>query len=309
VSFCEYHRIKSKKIERYYFIRFDSIYLYPIFTGIQPSGIPGADAIRQFSQFSTSNRDSGMTICSSGGSRLDESTWRSVSSLTAQHAYDPRPQLEETELEILRTQELLHQLEQKRASLRRAVNHLFSAVLRLPNELSTEIILHCLPDMNLPVTANSWRTPFYFGSICHTWRDLIWSTPWIWSIVSVDLSSGMPIELLKKWFIRSDPLPLSIQLYGIPRYDWDDEYKRETLDAVASVSNRWRDIDCLWERCFAHFCAIPTPPAQLSTLSFHNRHSRAFPLEPFKMFYFPHNFATFISRDLHYRLTFFLWDN
>jgi hypothetical protein len=156
-------------------------------------------------------RDCEMSLCASCGSRLNESSARS---LTAQHAYDPRPQLEETELEILRMQELLHRLKQKHASLRKAVNDRHSPVLRLPTKLSTEIILHCLPDINLPITANSWRT--YFGSICRTWRDLIWSTPQICSIVSVDLSSGMPIEHLKEWFIRSDPLPLSIQLYGIP---------------------------------------------------------------------------------------------
>jgi hypothetical protein len=35
VSFCEYHQIRSKKIGRYYLIRFDSICLDPIFTGLQ----------------------------------------------------------------------------------------------------------------------------------------------------------------------------------------------------------------------------------------------------------------------------------
>jgi hypothetical protein len=231
-------------------------------------------------------------ICSSCGSQLDESIGHPASGLSAQHAHDIdlRLQLEETELEILRTQSILHQLKQKRASLGRAVNHLLSPVLRLPNELSTDIFLHCLPDMNLPFATNSLITPFYLGSICHTWRDLIWSTPQIWSIVSIDLSSSMPIDLLEEWFIRSDLLPLSIQVqlsyaYDLSFNDEDWDYHREVLDVIASVSNRWRDIDFwLRDRCFKYLRAILTPPAQLVTVSFHNLHSAMLPLKSFEMF-------------------------
>jgi hypothetical protein len=242
-----------------------------------------------------------MVLYEKCGSELREETGDPSS--TAKHAHDPRSLLEETELEILQTQARLQQLVQKRVSSKKEVNDRSSPVLRLPTELSTKILFDCLPDID--VDSYGSMTPFYLGNICRTWRDLVWSTPRIWSLICIDLSSAMTIELVEEWLLRSHTLPLSIGLtyQPFPQHDDDDRgHITGLVTAIARVSERWQIIHfCLWDWCLRLLCAgIQNPPAQLVSMSF-NSWSHVVSELPPQMFLFSPQLHTIQLRRCKFR--------
>src|ERR1700733_8226023 len=89
---------------------------------------------------------------------------------------DPRHVLES---ELWQVDHQLDQLLQKRRILRRTLNDRFCPVLQLPVEVSTEIFMHYLRKTDKRVT-----TQFELGRICQAWRDHVWSTPKLWSLVA-----------------------------------------------------------------------------------------------------------------------------
>jgi hypothetical protein len=163
-----------------------------------------------------------------------------------QQTDDPRQALE---LEISRVDAQLDQLIRKRKSLRKALNNQFCPVLQLPLEITTEIFTHCLRLPN-----KEFMTPFHLGHICHAWRDLIWSTPRLWSMVSLNLQCHPNCELVREWLMCSGQQPLLIRLEWEPRYtenQWAQHEEEQDLldrlehvmDVLACFLDRWHTID------------------------------------------------------------------
>lgn len=179
---------------------------------------------------------------------------------------DPRQHLEDLEAEIIRVEQLLARLVQKRAPLKRKINARFSPVLQLPVEVTSEIFTTCFP-------ADAWevwdsKTPLDLGKVCHTWRDIAWSMPWLWSTVSLDVPqcSHGHIETLDEWLSRSGQLPLSIRL----KFGSDPKACSagicppmiHVMDVIARSSGRLRDVDLtipefLCDRLSSTFLAAP----------------------------------------------------
>jgi hypothetical protein len=156
---------------------------------------------------------------------------------------DPRQALE---LEISRVEAQIDQLMQKRKSLMKALNDRFSPVLQLPCEVSTEIFMHYV---RVP---NEFTTPFQLGHICKAWRDFVWSTPKLWSTVSIVISHLPLCELLEEWLAHSGLQPLTIDLkFGWYRNEYDSDEEAEVqfdqfknvMDVLTRVSDRWHVVN------------------------------------------------------------------
>jgi F-box-like len=132
-----------------------------------------------------------MTACHYCGSQLNIPGVRKPPSGpdNARRVKNPlRWELEETELELTRVQALLDHLIEKRSSLKQKLNDRESPALRLPDEISLEVLMNCLPASNSPITpGNLEMTPFQLGHICRSWRYIVWSAPKLWSIVTLDV--------------------------------------------------------------------------------------------------------------------------
>lgn len=90
-------------------------------------------------------------------------------------------------------------------------------------------------------------TAFTLGQICREWRDIVWSTPAIWSYVFLCLSLtryDAQIKLLEGWLNRSGICPLSLNFVFQNEEDWSNkEPPIELISLLSSSSYRWRLIN------------------------------------------------------------------
>ncbi|KAF9466833.1 hypothetical protein BDZ94DRAFT_1250912 [Collybia nuda] len=92
----------------------------------------------------------------------------------------------------------------------RSVNERNAPVLRLPPEISLKIFKTCFPDKYWDRGSAS---PLLLGKICGAWRDLAWSTPLIWTSISIHSTRRYfkaQLVLVKEWLGRTAGQPLSI---------------------------------------------------------------------------------------------------
>lgn len=157
-------------------------------------------------------------------------------------------------------------------------NQFVSPVFKLPLEITADIFEACLPEITWPPEgpASRYKTvpnaaiPLVIGKVCCAWRNLAWSTPRLWSGISLLLEYSTPIdcELLKEWLLRSGDSLLSIHL----RYDRDGltagDATRSILRAIADCSERWRDVYFAFPASFYnHFDSIRSRLPCLTSLS------------------------------------------
>jgi hypothetical protein len=156
--------------------------------------------------------------------------------------------------EIARMETLLNGLVIKRALLKKTINHHSSPLIRIPSDITSEIFKAYLnKERETEGGVPSWRggsdsggaflTPLFLGSISSAWRELVWSMPWMWSSVALEVTEPFPncASLLDEWLLRSGQCALTISL----RCDVDHCYKntaQEVISVVARFSERWRHI-------------------------------------------------------------------
>lgn len=158
----------------------------------------------------------------------------------SQHGQQTDVSRQALELEISRVEAQMELLVQKHKLLKKALNDRFTPALQLPPEISTEIFMHCLRVPNKELT-----TPFQLGHICQTWRDFVWSTPRLWSILLLDTMRRANIKLIKEWLVRSGRQPLFISLaleYGQkPCGKYINRYE-DIIKVLTCFSDRWHTI-------------------------------------------------------------------
>jgi hypothetical protein len=149
------------------------------------------------------------------------------------------------EAEMASIEAMMENLSWRRTSLRRKINSL-SPTAFLPAEILTEIFrLTCQSEDGLggpPVT------PLFFGRICKEWREIAWSTPLLWNMISLHVSHkahGSQIQLLRDWLLRANSSPLFIKLTS------DEEHEsifcsfRAIMEVLATRSTYWNSLDSL----------------------------------------------------------------
>ena len=165
---------------------------------------------------------------------------------------DLRRDLEELESQIAQVEASLEHLRSKAMVLKKRINQHFAPVLRLPPEVTAKIFEDCIPQifwctedptLHSKIMPNA-SIPLVIGKVCRAWRHQAWSTPKLWSSISLLLDRRTPVdcELLKEWILRSGRSPLSIHL----RLDRTMTTARNViqciLSMVAECCERWRDV-------------------------------------------------------------------
>ncbi|KAJ7186484.1 hypothetical protein C8R46DRAFT_1057317 [Mycena filopes] len=97
----------------------------------------------------------------------------------------------------------LYLLKSKRRDVLKCLNSYIYPVLTLPNEIVSEIFVGLLPGYPQRPSARGPGSPLKLGQICHSWREIAWTTPSLWRAIAVDSprAYGIPASL-----------PLSISL-------------------------------------------------------------------------------------------------
>nr|GAT57233.1 predicted protein [Mycena chlorophos] len=111
-------------------------------------------------------------------------------------------------------------------------------VLTLPNEITTQIFLHCVEDAkrpdghSRPIPADS---PLLLTRVCRSWRAIALNTPALWSQVAV--RNGLSPEILNMWLQHATPLPMDLYiLLNNP------ELSSPLVDLCLAHAKYWRNV-------------------------------------------------------------------
>jgi len=149
---------------------------------------------------------------------------------------------------------------------------------KLPPEIGSRILHLSLPTLNngehqqkaTPGPASDiWARPLKLGSVCRKWRQLVWATPHLWTILYIGIKPSMTQSmaeslpgLLHEWLGRTGALPLTVHFFhkdwdlGLPEDDPEDDPPRDTktrknalevatglaIDILNLHSGRWRNL-------------------------------------------------------------------
>jgi len=132
----------------------------------------------------------------------------------------------------------------------------------LPNELIAEIFATtCHADsytFSMDVNRRKRTTPLILGKVCTQWRTITWSTPYIWSHISLNLSTPRyetQVKLLSDWLKRSGVCPLTINLIFDCEDEWTDIIPSELIQLLVVSANRWRAINLVLPESWYSFLA------------------------------------------------------
>ena len=184
---------------------------------------------------------------------------------------------EESDLwdELAELDALLERLRLKRYDLKRKINRLqvqSPIVRQLPADVMSIIFEFCLPDFTdklLPFTDEDLSFPLSLGAICSHWRDIAWSTPYLWSSLVVRIRSQNDSHIVtgiaQEWLARSGQLPLTIRI--------SSKSCIKTVSALADIINqysaRWSNLDlCIPDSYYRYFHAIDNHAPILKSIRF-----------------------------------------
>ncbi|KAF9005016.1 hypothetical protein BDQ17DRAFT_1470920 [Cyathus striatus] len=108
-------------------------------------------------------------------------------------------------------------------------------------------------------------SPFSLGAVCKKWREIAWTTPSIWTNISIFISRGtrypIQVELLQGWLERARGLPLTIKLvwdlqliFQLCLNDVEAERNDPTsiINLLFAHAKQWKAIDLLLEPNWYH---------------------------------------------------------
>ncbi|KAJ7639360.1 hypothetical protein FB45DRAFT_905387 [Roridomyces roridus] len=87
-------------------------------------------------------------------------------------------------------------------------------VLSLPPEITSEIFIHCLPTWWSGVDAKV--APLLFLQICRRWREIVISTPALWTSLNLDVAvrKAHVADISRTWLERSRNRPFYVRFAG-----------------------------------------------------------------------------------------------
>ena len=179
--------------------------------------------------------------------------------------------------ELAQLDPLLERLTLKRYDLKRKINRFHSPIVRqLPPDIMSTIFEFSLPDFADPYTSRS--NSLSLGAICSYWREIAWSTPYLWSLLAVEVKSNkLDAVIAQEWLARSGQLPLSIRIISAHRRP---NKTRQGVSALAEIINqystRWSNFDLLMPRSFYQFFrATDNHAPNLRSIRFHTSQTDA----------------------------------
>ncbi|KAJ7019302.1 hypothetical protein C8F04DRAFT_337824 [Mycena alexandri] len=131
------------------------------------------------------------------------------------HLQADRDRAAELDAQILDLERALSSLRVERAMVQKELDSFKYPVLTLPNETMAEIFLHFLPIYPKCSPLKGPFSPINLTHICRKWRDIVLSTPTLWSSISLYFGHNNPtaeVHKLEIWLSRSGCCPMSVQI-------------------------------------------------------------------------------------------------
>ncbi|KAJ7177100.1 hypothetical protein C8R46DRAFT_48468, partial [Mycena filopes] len=103
-----------------------------------------------------------------------------------------RRRITEVDAEILALRDALSKAKLERKALKQHLSNYKYPVLTLPNEVVSEIFLQTVDGFT---SLRGRASPVYLGHICQRWRDIVLSTPSLWSSMGIIYEGlGAPVH-------------------------------------------------------------------------------------------------------------------
>ncbi|KAJ7701034.1 hypothetical protein B0H14DRAFT_762235 [Mycena olivaceomarginata] len=99
-----------------------------------------------------------------------------------------RSRIADIEAQILKLERSLSSLKEEKDTIRTRLAAYTYPVLTLPNETVSEIFVHFLPVFPRYPPPIGLLSPYLLCQICRKWRDIAFSTPALWSVMSLSLN-------------------------------------------------------------------------------------------------------------------------
>jgi hypothetical protein len=158
----------------------------------------------------------------------------------------------------------IEELQDRRRNLQMHMNASHDPfVLAFPPEISSHILLLSKEEWGYS-DVEKLPMPFLLGTVCRGWRQLVRSTPRLWTTLSFTLAKPTKISLfeaVRDWLQLSGGLPLTI---WISKYRGENpvspEIYRPVIDVLNQHSGRWYELGLFISAPdFKHFCGSSSP--------------------------------------------------
>ncbi|KAJ7353260.1 hypothetical protein DFH08DRAFT_856356, partial [Mycena albidolilacea] len=127
-----------------------------------------------------------------------------------------RSRIADIDAQILELERTLSSLKEEKDSLRARLAIYTYPVLTLPNEIVSEIFVQVLPDFPRYPPPIGPLSPYLLCQICRKWRDIVFSTPALWSVISLSFRKAgrvpQKLRYLQTSIERSGSCRLSLKL-------------------------------------------------------------------------------------------------
>ncbi|KAF8881058.1 hypothetical protein CPB84DRAFT_1792152 [Gymnopilus junonius] len=152
---------------------------------------------------------------------------------------------------ISRAKAIVQDLLRQRESFRSKFNQAHPSLLdRFPVEVASTIFEFYVS------SADGKESPFTLGAVCRRWRSIVWSTPNIWTTLSISRSgtrrvllSETRVQLMKDYLGRSGKRPLSITLHVSPLKQELPQF-HTLMKAINQHCDHWYSLDLKFSRAF-----------------------------------------------------------
>ncbi|KAJ6590969.1 hypothetical protein DFH09DRAFT_1138209 [Mycena vulgaris] len=135
-------------------------------------------------------------------------------------------------------------------------------VLTLPNEIVSEIFVHCLPVYPKRPPLFGPSSPTRLTQICRKWKEIALSCPALWRAVGVSVdkgrSLGLTLSLMETFLKRSGSYPLSVELL-IGRGASEESTRVPFPPTITSHSARWEHLQLYMPEHCIPFIQGPLP--------------------------------------------------
>lgn len=160
---------------------------------------------------------------------------------------DANSELERLQDEIAFAMARVRQLKSQRRPIQSYIKlreAIFAPIRELPTEILLEIFLIASPSVSITATAGF---PWKLGHVCGRWRDVVLSSPKLWSCIDLGFSDKeiskrrglQACNVLKLCLARSGQHPLSIRLWAHKR---NVKTSRDIVEIALQVRNRWKNL-------------------------------------------------------------------